>query len=313
MSLKQWSIAAALALSTLTAAHAQSFEELLRGIATDVIRGALQQPQSQPQPPQPQQAPPDSPQGLPSQPMGAVETGPITAQRAEAILLEHGLVRREAGARVVEAPTRGFWMRGNPNQTREAPILISFDGRTMISIGSNAVIAMELLPGGRSRLLTDSEKSALLRSMLANLKPGALIAFGAADERSPILISAPNCPWCVRLDNVARPLRDLNMRLMPVLLNNRSLAYSRVMCSQSPRQTFDSMIDNRGRVMPPSVSGCDKRLDYMLVDELIWAVSDDASRRGTVPTLLAADGRIMDLQFDTPAALRASIANATLR
>lgn len=267
-------------------AHAQNLEGLLRGIASDVVRAAVQQ----------------------TQPIG-----PLNATQARQAVVDLGMATNgDAGARTVQAPINGYWLTGTPARADLAPILVSHDGRYVMQLAGHNSVILERLPGGRTRQLTQEEGRELMIGMLAGLRPEALVAFGRGSHAAPIIISAPNCPACIELDRIMRPMRDVDVRLVPTMIGREAtIVHSRIMCQRSPRDAFDATIDSRGRVYPQNVPNCDMRMEHQVLTELLWMASDTRNR--TVPALFSADGRRMDIDFTNSSALRASIEQATIR
>jgi len=305
MLIKKWSIVAAMAIAVLSPAQAQNLENLLMGIATDIIRGAVQQQQ------------PAAPANVPANaPADAAINTPIDAAQARQILIEMGYAFRDAGSRTIEAPVRGFWLHGNPNR-HQVPVLISQDGRFVVRLLEHETLVLERLPGSQVRSLSPDESRGLLQNMLANLRPEALIPFGAADHRTPILLTAANCPACIELDHMVRPMTDLQMRVAPTLISRNadggSMTYSRIMCNRPQRQSFERSIDARGRNLPPNVPGCDLRLEYWFLSELLWATSGMPGDRRYFPVLFSAHGGIVELDRRSAATVRASIRRATIQ
>jgi len=300
MTLKTYAVGTAIALAALSSAHAQNFEELLRGLITDAARAAIQPPA------RPAHEPPAQPTRL-EQPVG-----PLNATQAHQALVDLGYaLQRDARARTVQAPIAGFWMHGNPAQADLAPMLISHDGKYVVQITGRNSTMLERLPGGRTRSLTPNESQDLLMSMLANIRPDAMIALGGAGATAPIIITAPNCPACVELDRMMRPMRDLKARVMPTLFRrDAALVYSRIMCQPAPQAAFSATINARGRTYPANVQNCDLRMDHTVLVELLWIATE--SNRRFVPALFSADGRIMDLDRTSASTVRASIEGAAI-
>lgn len=129
---------------------------------------------------------------------------------------------------------------------------------------------------------------------------------------APIIISASNCPACIELDRVMRPMRDVDVRLVPTMIGREAtMVHSRIMCLRSPRDAFDATIDSRGRVYPPNVPNCDMRMEHQVLTELLWMASDTRNR--TVPAIFSADGRRMELDWTNANTVRTSIERATIR
>ncbi len=270
-------------------ASAQSFEDILRGILK--IAPALVEP---------------SRGNLPADPTPMVIGDTISADQALAVVREAGYKTRP-GFSIHESPFEGYWMYGTTSQNI-IPLLISKDGRWVAEIGS---LVMERLPRGQLRELSAAERQVFFRNVLKTLKPGSVIAMGPSLPDSPIVVSAPNCPACIRLDLMARNVSNLTMRLVPAsLTGNSGEVYSRIMCDASPRQAFERAIDSRARALPAPVSGCDVRLHQLAISELLWAIARPGDMRRSYPTLFTADGQIRPLHFDSPAALRQSLAQA---
>lgn len=287
--IKQLAAAAAVALSMMSGgAQAQSVESLVIGIGAELIRSATRQ----------------------AQPIG-----PLNAVQARQVVVALGMATNgDAGARTVDAPVRGYWLTGNPARPDFAPILVSHDGRYVLQLAGQNSVILERLQGGRTRQLTQQESQDLLVTMLASLRPEAVISYsGTASPLSPLIISAPNCPACVELDRAMRPHPDLGVRVVPTMLGRDAmLAHSRIMCQPSPRAAFDVTVDARGRVYPPNVQHCDLRMEHQVLTEMLWMASGALPHQRTVPAFFTADGRRMNIDWSTPAKLRASIQQATI-
>ncbi len=284
-------VGAVLALAAASAS-AQSFEDILRGVATDALRGVLK---NAPAPAEPAR------ESLPADPAPMVIGNTISADQALAVIREAGF-RTGLGFSIHESPFEGYWMYGTTSENID-PVLISKDGRWVVEITSSV---MERLPRGQSRELSASERQAFLRDVLKTLKPGSVIAMDPTRPDSPIVVSAANCPACIRLDMMARKVNSPAMRLVPASLGgNSGEVYSRIMCDASPRQAFERAIDSRARVLPAPV-----RLSQLAISELLWEIARPGSKQRSYPTLFTADGQIRPLQFDSPAALRQSLTQA---
>ena len=271
-------------------AHAQSFEEILRGFAGEVVRGALQGAPAQP--------------AVPMEPSAGGSMGSISADQALTIV--HELYQPSPGFSIYESPFEGYWMHGSASQDI-LPILVSKDGRFVANLG---ISVTERLQRGRTRKLSANESQEFFRNVLLALKPDAAIDLNPAAHSSAIILTAPNCPACVQLDLMARTVGNPSARLVPSsLTGNSGEVYSRIMCGASPRQAFERAIDSRARVLPPAVVGCDERLNQLAIEELLWRLQPGGTRRA-YPSLFTADGQKRPLKFDSPTVLRQSLAQA---
>jgi len=288
-------VGAVLALAAASAS-AQSFEDILRGVATDALRGVLK---NAPAPAEPAR------ESLPADPAPMVIGNTISADQALALV--HEVYRPSPGFSIHESPFESYWLYGSASQDN-LPILVSKDGRWIAEVGT---VVIERLQRGKRRDLPANEAQEFFRGVLLALKPDATIDLNPAARSSAIILTAPNCPACVRLDLMSRTVGNPSARLVPAsLTGNSGEVYSRIMCDAAPRQAFERAIDSRARALPPAVSGCDKRLNQRAIAELLWAVAQPGGGRRAYPSLFTADGQKRPLQFDSPAALRQSLAQA---
>lgn len=292
-----------------SAVSAQGLEDLLRGIAVEAVRGALQGASGANQPNSGSSDAPLPTDSMPSA-MPQSTANPISADQALRLIREVGF-QVSPGDRIFEAPFEGFWMFGNPTR-RLVPILISKDGMHVAQIGG--VVAERSL-NGRFRHFTATESHALFRSILLSLKPNAGVALSQDSMVLPVLMTAPNCPACAQLDVVARPLGNLPVRLIPSSIAASPLpgdVYSRIVCDSNPRQAFERAMDSRARALPSPSPTCDERVAQLAISEAFWFVAQPSGGQRFYPALFSPEGNLRELKFDSPADLRRSLTNAAL-